>query len=753
MSLHLKTSAISPLQSPSGHGPRSRRPLVSAESTPHWSDSLIKLIHRTLNELGDPVFFAPMAAAQGAFGLGRWGMSKLFSTTFTKTVALIGANAGAFALEGLAFVGAERGLTNALDRKSFGERNFGKELGHAYLTMGLLRGFGAFTKATVQLHLGRLQPAAFSRQDKFLYHAAPHLASFGGIFASHTLAPYWGLGEYMDPMDRLLQSGVAMFHFAAAGHLLHHIPGYTRFLQQLQKQTLQLANKLETSRTMVPPPLVLVTGDMGIAPGLTPISPLDLSTAKMESFKDEPPLPPTVSSSAPATVTKLFPLETNAEIARTLRTFLQPRPSLKDLHFIPGLRKKRVRKLEDIFDKGGSIWDIGGRPMLIELLSGAQTTSATPGVRRQDILFYYLWKKRFGFRVEKTEEAVKNWGKLQKKAQDLGIEIGHEGPKDQLWSFGAQFRLIHEILEMLPDSLLKNPKLRRIHLLTERKGNALASTFKNQEIYLYYGLFFGSRRNMAGLFLHELGHVTDDRYQPGAQGDSSIPESIREKMRKAHRVIAGHRAFIGLDYAGGPDYRKGYQGDFFGEFIADLNPIYVAAGPLLRQHVASFSKDSEVGKAWNFVYRELRDRIYEGREYDYSPSFETNPDTASPLWHSSHSPDSIKSTMKSSPRQIRYEYGRYRFGLPEQGSELILGRKHFARSHESTNISSTHLKLFRFEDFYFVQDLGSKNGTEIIQADGNKMVLKDPARRPTIPHPILRGDRIRLPGVELSVDF
>jgi hypothetical protein len=489
---------------------------------------------------------------------------------------------------------------------------------------------------------------------------------------------------------------------------------------------------------------------------------------KMKGIKNRGAIPPRPPSG-------LFKLDPQNEVSRTLHSFLSPKPSLSGRHFIKNLTGERVHLLEESFEKGGRITKIEGQPWLIELPTGSMTHWSTFKISREDIVFYWLWKNHFGFpeAIEKQaakfwrknkdaaehwgrfQDALETWGKIQKRAQALGIKISHELQKEgEILKFDGQLRLIHQILELLPNSLLKTPKLQGIKLCTERKWSPEPSVFQNDELFLYHGTFQGSRRNLAGIFLQGLGYATAGRYLLGDQGDPHISKLIRKKMHRAYRVIAHHRAMIGLDHAGGSESRKHHQGKDLGNFISELHLIYVAAGPLLRQHIASFPENSPVSRAWKFVYRELRDRIFAGREYDYSPLIETSSKTTDPpLRYSSHPPNLLNPKTVRPVYPIIYQWGRYYLEVPEAGSELILGRKNFQMSKKYKDISSYHLRLFGFENFYFVQDLGSKNGTIIIPQAEKKIVLQDSQRNPTMPYPILSGDRIALPGIELGLIF
>ncbi|HKX13117.1 MAG TPA: hypothetical protein VJP40_08195, partial [bacterium] len=171
-----------------------------------------------------------------------------------------------------------------------------------------------------------------------------------------------------------------------------------------------------------------------------------------------------------------------------------------------------------------------------------------------------------------------------------------------------------------------------------RQGPGLLSSYdpNTGTAYLYSGSFDGSRHYLSALFFHELGHSTAERYDTQS-GDSSIPLAVRKQMHAAHRTLAGGKAMLGLDWAYGSKDRAKYQ-DSFSEFLAEMNLMYVTAGPKLRKHIESFPEGSPQREAWNFVYAEMRDRIFQGREYDYSQSAPTvvgrttSPDSASRHW-------------------------------------------------------------------------------------------------------------------------
>jgi serine/threonine-protein kinase len=159
-------------------------------------------------------------------------------------VALARANLGAFGLEGLAFAGSAQGIHHAMGREVIPGTSFGKELGHAYLTMGLLRTFGGATHAALYRRYHKIPAPFLSLQDKIILKTAPQAAQFGGIYLSHTLAPRLGLGEYMDPGERAFQSAVSLVHFGAAGHLLNRMPGYLQANQKIHLEAQRLGAQI-----------------------------------------------------------------------------------------------------------------------------------------------------------------------------------------------------------------------------------------------------------------------------------------------------------------------------------------------------------------------------------------------------------------------------------------------------------------------------------------------------------------------------
>jgi len=325
-----------------------------------------------------------------------------------------------------------------------------------------------------------------------------------------------------------------------------------------------------------------------------------------------------------------------------LVTFLGDRPSLAQQGRDFGLSQEKMVYLESLFERGGSVDKVTLDPkkppriMVTDLVSGAHTISAQPGTEGE-LRFYEAWKKEYGFPPVDAAKAQRAWKDLQQRAKSLGITIEFPGngakPKTaeqiakSVEANSGYVVYLNELLKLLPDSMLKNPYLKRIRLGTSRSDAAQLSRYDEatRSVDLFSGTLSGARRYLAALVFHEVGHSTAERYMPGPEGDASIPEVVRDQMFKAQKVLAASpRGMVGLDWSMGPQARADYQGSFT-EFLAELNLVYVAAGPKLRAHIESFPKGSPERKAWDFVYGEMKSRIFGGVEYGYDGQAQAKP--------------------------------------------------------------------------------------------------------------------------------
>lgn len=232
MVLRLNSGRATVLATPLNDGRSPSTPF----SPPGWTDKVERALKSGMADLTDPAFLLPMVAAQGVFGLSRLGLFKIIPQGVSKGAAVAAANGGAFALEGLAFVGSARGLRHAMGREGVGT-SFARELGQTYLTLGLLKTLGGLTQSGLQLRYQKTPLPSLSRADRLILKSTPQAAQFAGVYLSHSLAPMLGLAEYMDPAERAFQSAVTLLHFGAAGHVLGKVPGFNQFNQRIRRET------------------------------------------------------------------------------------------------------------------------------------------------------------------------------------------------------------------------------------------------------------------------------------------------------------------------------------------------------------------------------------------------------------------------------------------------------------------------------------------------------------------------------------
>ncbi|HKX12512.1 MAG TPA: FHA domain-containing protein, partial [bacterium] len=326
-------------------------------------------------------------------------------------------------------------------------------------------------------------------------------------------------------------------------------------------------------------------------------------------------------------------LDASQGLGADLASFLGDRVYLSEQVELPGIKmtpaiRAELKHAEKVFEHGGMVFELQpGKLMFMERTSGAETMNAKPA-SPQVAKFYEVWKASRSFQPVDAATAKAAYTELKARTDRLGIKLFLEDQQSRgfrsdlegdIKHHGGALVYLNQLMKLLPDSMLANIHLKQIHLSVPRQGAGLLSSYDKDSgsVYLYSGSFTGARRYMAALLFHELGHSTAERYDPGKTGDPAIPLEVRKTMETAHQTLVDSKAMLGLDWAAGASDRAGYQGSF-SEFLAELNLMYVTAGPKLRQHIESFHKESKERMAWDFVYSEMRDRVFQGREYDYS---------------------------------------------------------------------------------------------------------------------------------------
>lgn len=273
---------------------------------------------------------------------------------------------------------------------------------------------------------------------------------------------------------------------------------------------------------------------------------------------------------------------------------------------IPGL----TPALERAFLRGDTVlaWR-GGGFMMIYRLSGAETTISKP-VPEEIHRIYLAWRERIGF--SDADQASGNFWAAQRLidfGRTLGLRIDIESAVSPL-----QAEYLESVLRLLPEGFFNNGYLRALVLGADRSDASQQGSFLDGEVHLFEGSLRGPRRNLLGLLLHEMGHSTGERYDLHPQGDRRIPLEIRESMSKAYRILARAKQVYAVDWMGGLEARRSRTSESFDEFIAEMHTHYVADGEGLRRHIEGL-ENAACRWAYEFVYAELRDRIFWGREY------------------------------------------------------------------------------------------------------------------------------------------
>lgn len=248
------------------------------------------------------------------------------------------------------------------------------------------------------------------------------------------------------------------------------------------------------------------------------------------------------------------------------------------------------------------------------------------------------------FSPESSVNGLQPWRRIQLRAQQMGIKIrfgkdaysdpiSRPGELDRIFrNHGEPILLFDQLLQILPDSVLRHSHLKVIRLRTEPDGGGFLSSYRDNHMYLFADAFEGSPREMVAGVLQALGKANAGRYflrpeeskefgkpaqKPAEQGDAAIHPIVREQMHRAHQTLVEQDALYGLNIGEGELVRMGFQSNSLAEFMADLHVAYVAAGPQLRGHIRSYQEGSAVREAWEFVYEEISQRLFKGNEYAY----------------------------------------------------------------------------------------------------------------------------------------
>lgn len=254
--------------------------------------------------------------------------------------------------------------------------------------------------------------------------------------------------------------------------------------------------------------------------------------------------------------------------------------------------------------------------MLTELRSGALTMYGRLATAT-DRKIYLQWKECEGINAVAPETAALHLKNVIGRLSACGLQATYcylsgfrpdrlnatDIPKAASKETNGIWPIIDEVLSVLPDKFLRNGELRGVEFGSSRQGYALASAYDDGVAYIYSGALNGSRRELVAKLLHELGHST---YHV-------MPPLDKEKLSAAHARLKYD--FIGLDFTGGSEIRIQCQ-ESFNEFIAEMHPVYVCAGKLLRAKIEAYPAGHPRKAAWQTVYDYFKQNVFDGREYE-----------------------------------------------------------------------------------------------------------------------------------------
>ncbi|HOX05356.1 MAG TPA: hypothetical protein PK280_03060 [Planctomycetota bacterium] len=270
---------------------------------------------------------------------------------------------------------------------------------------------------------------------------------------------------------------------------------------------------------------------------------------------------------------------------------------------VPGL----TPELERDFRFGQTVFPFAGGFRIGGSLKGGSSTMWRPATEG-DCRAYTAWKEREG--VPGSVDDLVAFENLAGLLADSRVDFWNQGhqsgsrrPAEYVPGRGWIYRMVLDILNCLPAEHLGRPQFSALQLGGWGPASAKASAYENGRVFIYDFALGGARRTLIGLFLHEMGH---------AHEAALSPEAV-EEISARHTPISERGALLGLEFLLDAESRKVYQQFLVSEFIAETYVAYTAAGPTLRELVASTA--GEAGKAWREVYDIYR-RSFGGIEYD-----------------------------------------------------------------------------------------------------------------------------------------
>jgi len=261
---------------------------------------------------------------------------------------------------------------------------------------------------------------------------------------------------------------------------------------------------------------------------------------------------------------------------------------------------------------------------------------STKPVNHNDYQAYQLWRRRMSLPWVSEPRTWLNDGMrrlnrfLGRRPMDLE---GQASPSEAYY--------LLSLLEMLPPSFYRTDYLWGLTLGSNRDLTESRYDSGNVEIFLGEATMAGMprepvvRRNLMGVLFHEFGHsvaaryalTRDENYTDDSlerlPPDSSIPMRVRRKMHESFDVIrglsSGQNFVFSLGFIETAEKRRKFISErenpfVIREFISEHVLHHLAAGDALRLHISKIP-DLKARNSYQWIYNEIRDRVFEGNEY------------------------------------------------------------------------------------------------------------------------------------------
>jgi hypothetical protein len=165
--------------------------------------------------------------------------------------------------------------------------------------------------------------------------------------------------------------------------------------------------------------------------------------------------------------------------------------------------------MQDMLESGMQLMKFGDHYRLVNT-KGGETMYGGMGLDDAQLAAVRAWLERRGFSdLEEPEWDGASRARLEDWGEEKGLRFeGAASPQ--------QASYIYDLLSRLPDSFLKTGYLKEIHIGGRRVSGGRGGGYLRGTVSITPFFSNGSRRNLMGLLLHEMGHSTEMRYAVSA---------------------------------------------------------------------------------------------------------------------------------------------------------------------------------------------------------------------------------------------